>query len=132
MSLIFAEHVHSQELYLVLEGKFKGTFDLFIINSQVIPIYVRWLENLNLLHWKTWKLILKKALRCTWRWLIFKHNMTLPKERSIVIGYELCHEHNCERVQCLHMQICFIFFISLLSVGEFFSKFQGCNSKPEI
>lgn len=65
--MIFAEHVHSPELYFVLEGKFKGTFDLFIINSQVMPIYVRWLENLNLLHWKALKFILKKALRCTWR-----------------------------------------------------------------
>lgn len=33
-AVIFTEHVHNSELYLVLAGKFKGTFDLFIIYSQ--------------------------------------------------------------------------------------------------
>lgn len=36
VSVIFAEHVHNPELYLVLAGKFKGTFDLFIMNSQCL------------------------------------------------------------------------------------------------
>lgn len=39
--VVFAEHIHSPELYLVLAGKFKGTFDLFLMNSQLMPIYVR-------------------------------------------------------------------------------------------
>lgn len=40
MSVIFAECVHNPELYLVLAGKFKGTFDLFIMISQFTPIHV--------------------------------------------------------------------------------------------
>lgn len=40
VSGIFAEHVHNPELPLVLAGKFKGTFDLFILNSQFMPILV--------------------------------------------------------------------------------------------
>lgn len=31
VSVIVVEYVHNPELYLVLAGKFKGTFDLFII-----------------------------------------------------------------------------------------------------
>lgn len=31
VSVIFIEHVHNPELFLVLAGKFKGTFDLWII-----------------------------------------------------------------------------------------------------
>jgi len=60
----FAEHVHSPELPWVLAGKFKGTFDLFILNSQFMPILVGWFKILNLLHWKRLKFTLKKALRC--------------------------------------------------------------------
>lgn len=42
VSVNFAEHVHNPELYLLaFAGKFKGTFDLFIMNSQLIPIHVR-------------------------------------------------------------------------------------------
>lgn len=50
VSVIFIKCVHNPELYLVLAGKFKGTFDLFIINSQFIPIHVRLFKILNLLH----------------------------------------------------------------------------------
>lgn len=41
MSVTFAEHVHNPELCLVLAGKFKGTLDLFIMNSQFMPIHVK-------------------------------------------------------------------------------------------
>lgn len=41
VSVILAELVHNPELSLVLAGKFKGTFDLFILISQCMPMLVR-------------------------------------------------------------------------------------------
>lgn len=44
-SIILAEHVHNAELYLVSAGKFKGTFDLFIVNPH---LYLYMLNDLNI------------------------------------------------------------------------------------
>lgn len=66
LAVIFAEHVLSSELYLVLAGKFKSTFDLFVIDLVcAYTCYMVWdfrsvtLKNTEVQHKVS-----------TWRWFI--------------------------------------------------------------
>lgn len=104
VSIIFAEYVHNADLYLVVAGKFKGTFDLFIMNSQFMPIHVRWFKILYLLHWNS-----------SWRkhWGVHRGDLSLNITPNLTQGgecitrYELHQKHNCKNGDYLRMQIGF-------------------------